>query len=156
MPNKRRRLVGRVVSDIMDKTIVVAVETTKQHRLYGKTMTTVKKYLAHDESNAIPVGSIVRIVESRPLSKRKRWAVEAIVQEISEAAAEAAASEAQLPEAQAAAAELLAEAGPAEAEAALAEAGEGAGAEEESAAATEEAEAAPTDAETLPPEGDEE
>ncbi|GAB4575848.1 MAG: hypothetical protein Kow0077_29370 [Anaerolineae bacterium] len=115
MPNKRRRLVGRVVSDKMDKTVVVAVETSGQHRLYGKTITTTKKFLAHDESNAIPVGSTVRIVESRPLSKRKRWVVEEVLVQTTEVAAAAAASEAAAPEVSQAAAELLAE--PEEAEA---------------------------------------
>ena len=107
MPNSRRRLIGRVVSDKMDKTVVVAVSTTKQHRIYGKTMRTVKKYFAHDESNAIPVGSMVRIVESRPLSKRKRWVVEEVLVKTSEAAAEAAALEASAPESQAVVAELI-------------------------------------------------
>jgi small subunit ribosomal protein S17 len=110
MPNSRRRLIGRVVSDKMDKTVVVAVETTGQHRLYGKVMRTTKKFLAHDESNAIQVGSTVRIVESRPLSRRKRWVVEKVLIEVSEAAAEAAAIEAETPEAQEVAAELLDEA----------------------------------------------
>jgi small subunit ribosomal protein S17 len=110
MPNNRRRLTGRVVSDKMDKTVVVAVQTTGQHPLYGKIVRTTKKYLAHDESNAIPVGSTVRIVESRPLSKHKRWMVEEVVIEITEAAAEAAAIEAQRPEVQEVAAELLEEA----------------------------------------------
>lgn len=114
MPNNRRRLVGRVVSDKMDKTVVVAVETTKQHRLYGKTISIVKKYLAHDESNAIPVGSTVQIVESRPLSKRKRWVVETVLRQPGEAAVEAASS----------AEELLGEQGTVEAEAAEAEAAE--------------------------------
>ena len=107
MPNNRRRLVGRVVSDKMDKTVVVAVETTKRHRLYSKVMRTVKKYYAHDESNTIPVGSMVRIVESRPLSKRKRWLVEDVVTRVTQAAAEAAASEAQAPEAQQEAAAVI-------------------------------------------------
>lgn len=80
MPNTRRRLVGRVISDKMDKTVMVAVETAKMHRLYGKTVRTVKKYMAHDESNEIPVGAMVQIVESRPLSKHKRWAVEMVIQ----------------------------------------------------------------------------
>jgi small subunit ribosomal protein S17 len=109
MPNNRRRLTGRVVSDKMDKTVVVAVETTGQHRLYGKVIRTTKKYLAHDESNAIPVGSTVRIIESRPLSKRKRWVVEEVLVKTSEAAALAAAAEAEAPEAQEVAAELLGE-----------------------------------------------
>lgn len=79
MPNERRRLVGQVVSDKMDKTVTVLIERRIMHRLYKKVIMTSKKVLAHDETNAIPVGSIVRIVESRPLSKRKRWVVEAVV-----------------------------------------------------------------------------
>ncbi|MBN2472096.1 MAG: 30S ribosomal protein S17 [Anaerolineae bacterium] len=109
MANNRRRLTGRVVSDTMDKTVVVAVELTRQHPLYGKTMRTTKKYLAHDESNAIPVGSIVAILESRPLSKRKRWVVSEVLTEATEAEALAAASEAAAPEVSEAAAELLAD-----------------------------------------------
>jgi len=79
MPNNRRRLVGRVVSDKMQKTVVVLVESTIQHRLYGKTIKRARKFLAHDESDAIPVGATVQIVESRPLSKRKRWVVEKVL-----------------------------------------------------------------------------
>ncbi len=79
MPNNRRRLVGRVVSDKMQKTVVVLVESTIQHRLYGKTIKRAQKFLAHDESDAIPVGATVQIVESRPLSKRKRWVVEKVL-----------------------------------------------------------------------------
>lgn len=109
MANNRRRLVGRVVSDTMDKTVVVAVDLTRQHKLYGKSITTTKKYLAHDESNAIPVGSTVRIIETRPLSKRKRWTVEEVLVEATEAEAQAAASEAAAPEVSEAAAELLAD-----------------------------------------------
>ena len=87
MPNNRKRLVGRVIRNSMDKTVVVAVESTKRHRLYKKVITTTKKYMAHDESNAVPVGALVKIVESRPISKTKRWAVEAVLEmpEIEEA-----------------------------------------------------------------------
>jgi small subunit ribosomal protein S17 len=79
MPNKRRRLVGRVVSDKMDKTVAVLIERRKHHRIYKKVVTTSKKVLAHDESDQIPVGAVVRIVESKPLSRRKRWVVEAVL-----------------------------------------------------------------------------
>jgi small subunit ribosomal protein S17 len=79
MPNNRRRLQGRVVSNKMDKTVVVAVESSKQHRLYRKVVRTTKKYMAHDESNALQIGDVVQIVESRPLSRHKRWAVEAVI-----------------------------------------------------------------------------
>ncbi len=74
MPRGRRKeLVGRVVSDKMDKTIVVSVQRTKKHRLYGKYIRVNKKYKAHDEKNAAATGDMVRIIESRPISKEKRW-----------------------------------------------------------------------------------
>jgi len=76
----RRRLVGVVASDKMEKTVVVRVVRTKRHRLYGKVIRVWKRYKAHDENNACQVGDRVRIVESRPLSKEKRWVVEEIVQ----------------------------------------------------------------------------
>ncbi len=81
MPNNRKRLVGRVIrSGTMNKTIVVEVERTHPHPLYKKVVRTRKKYVVHDESNATPVGAVVRIVESRPISKTKRWALEAVLQ----------------------------------------------------------------------------
>jgi len=76
----QRRLVGRVVSDKMQKTVVVVVRRTRQHRLYGKVIRVSKRYKAHDETNACRVGDLVRIVESRPYSKEKRWRVEQILQ----------------------------------------------------------------------------
>ena len=79
MSNTRRRLVGRVVSDKMDKTVSVEIENRKLHRVYKKVVSESRKVMAHDESNSIPVGAIVRIVESRPLSKRKRWVVEEVI-----------------------------------------------------------------------------
>jgi small subunit ribosomal protein S17 len=79
MPNNRRRLVGRVVSDKMDKTVTVLLENRKPHPIYKKVVLSTKKVLAHDETNAVEVGSLVRIVESKPLSKRKRWVVEAVL-----------------------------------------------------------------------------
>jgi small subunit ribosomal protein S17 len=79
MGNTRRRLVGRVVSDKMEKTVTVMLERRKMHRVYKKVVGTSKKVMAHDESNSVPVGAIVRIVESRPLSKNKRWVVEAVL-----------------------------------------------------------------------------
>jgi small subunit ribosomal protein S17 len=94
--------------------VVVAVDTTRQHPLYGKIMHTTKKFFAHDESNAIPVGSTVRIVESRPLSKRKRWMVEEVLVEVSEAAALAA--QTPTPEVSEVVAQLLADADEAPAE----------------------------------------
>lgn len=77
--NTRRRLIGRVVSDKMDKTVTVLLERRKMHRVYKKVVGTSKKVLAHDESNEVTIGAIVRIVESQPLSKRKRWAVEEVL-----------------------------------------------------------------------------
>ena len=67
-----RRLSGRVVSDKMDKTVVVAVERTKRHPLYRKQYKVTKKFLAHDPDNSHKTGELVQIAESRPLSRRKR------------------------------------------------------------------------------------
>jgi len=72
---KKGTIQGRVVSDKMDKTVVVAVETVQRHPLYKKARRHVKKYLAHDEGNVYHVGDRVEITESRPLSLRKRWRV---------------------------------------------------------------------------------
>ena len=69
--NKRKVLIGRVTSDKMDKTITVLVETYKRHRLYGKRVKYSKKYKVHDEHNQAKVGDIVKIMETRPLSKDK-------------------------------------------------------------------------------------
>ncbi|MCC6799262.1 MAG: 30S ribosomal protein S17 [Anaerolineae bacterium] len=80
MTNNRRRLMGRVIRNSMEKTVVVEVATTKRHPLYKKVIRTTKKYMAHDETNAIPVGALVRIVESRPISKTKKWAVEEVLE----------------------------------------------------------------------------
>jgi small subunit ribosomal protein S17 len=72
---RRKIRVGRVVSDGMDKTVVVAVERRVSHRFYGKTIRHLTKFKAHDEQNAFRVGDVVRITETRPLSKTKRWRV---------------------------------------------------------------------------------
>lgn len=80
MANARRRLIGRVVSDKMDKTVVVAIERRKMHPIYKKVVKTTKKVMAHDESNAIQVGALVRVVESKPLSRHKRWVVEEVLE----------------------------------------------------------------------------
>lgn len=80
MANKRRRLVGRVVSNKMDKTVVVSIENRKLHPIYKKVVRTTKKIMAHDESNAIQEGALVRVVESKPLSRHKRWVVEEVIQ----------------------------------------------------------------------------
>jgi small subunit ribosomal protein S17 len=80
MPNNRRRLVGRVVSNKMDKTIVVAVDVAKRHRLYDKVIHRTHKYYAHDEANTAVEGDLVKIVESRPMSRLKRWALETVLE----------------------------------------------------------------------------
>ncbi len=80
MPNNRKRLIGRVVRNSMDKTVVVAVERTTRHPLYKKVIREVKNYKVHDETNEIPLGALVQIVESRPISKTKRWAVESVLE----------------------------------------------------------------------------
>jgi small subunit ribosomal protein S17 len=78
--NERKTQVGKVVSDKMDKTIVVAVETYKKHDLYHKRIKYTKKFKAHDENNEAKIGDIVRIMETRPLSKDKRWRLVEIVE----------------------------------------------------------------------------
>ena len=80
MRGQRKNMVGRVVSNKMDKTVVVVVERRKRHPLYGKVMRTAKRYKAHDEGNECLVGDQVRILESRPLSRDKRWVVEGIME----------------------------------------------------------------------------
>ena len=75
MERKRKTRVGRVVSDKMNKTVVVAVETPKRHPLYRKTIKRMVKYKAHDENNECKIGDTVRIEETRPLSREKRWRV---------------------------------------------------------------------------------
>lgn len=79
MEEKRKTRFGKVISDKMDKTVVVAVETPRHHPVYKKTIRRVVKYKAHDEKNQCRTGDIVRIVETRPLSKDKRWRVAEIV-----------------------------------------------------------------------------
>ena len=71
--NLRKTRVGKVVSNKMDKTIVVAVETSEKHPLYKKVMKTTYKLKAHDEENVAQIGDIVEVMETRPLSKDKRW-----------------------------------------------------------------------------------
>ncbi|GAB5046898.1 30S ribosomal protein S17 [Thermodesulfovibrio sp. TK110] len=79
MPKKI--LKGTVVSDKMDKTVVVSVERIFQHPLYKKTIKTKKKYKAHDEENKCKLGDMVEIIESRPISKTKRWRILRIIKE---------------------------------------------------------------------------
>jgi len=78
--NNRREQIGKVVSDKMDKTIVVAVETYKKHDLYHKRIKYTKKFKAHDENNEAKIGDTVRIAETRPLSKDKHWRLVEIVE----------------------------------------------------------------------------
>ena len=76
----RRQVVGTVVSDKMDKTVIVLVERLVKHRLYKKYVRRRSKFAAHDENNASKVGDRVLIIQSRPLSKTKRWRVSKIVE----------------------------------------------------------------------------
>ena len=79
MREQRKILVGRVASNKMDKTVVVVVQRTRRHPLYGKVIRLSKRYKAHDEDNACQMGDEVRNVESRPYSKDKHFRVEAIL-----------------------------------------------------------------------------
>ena len=82
MERKQRKVYqGRVVSDKMDKTITVVVETKRNHPVYGKRINYSKKYKAHDENNSAKTGDIVRIMETRPLSKDKHFRLVEIVEE---------------------------------------------------------------------------
>ena len=76
----RRSLVGRVMSDKMDKTVSVLIERRVKHPLYGKIVRRSKKYLAHDEKNEAKVGDLVEIQEGRPISKNKSWSVTRVVE----------------------------------------------------------------------------
>ena len=78
--NARKSRTGLVVSDKMEKTVVVAIERRVPHPVYGKMVTRTKRLKAHDEENSAKVGDTVRIVETRPLSKDKRWRVVEIMQ----------------------------------------------------------------------------
>jgi small subunit ribosomal protein S17 len=79
METKRKTRIGHVVSNKMDKTVIVAVETIVHHPLYRKTIKKVVKYKVHDANNECEEGDIVRIIETRPLSKEKRWRVAEII-----------------------------------------------------------------------------
>ena len=76
---KRKQLIGTVTGDVMNKTVIVSVDAPKRHPLYNKTMKRIKKYYAHDENNEAKTGDTVRIEETRPLSRLKRWRVREIV-----------------------------------------------------------------------------
>ena len=78
----RKVRTGTVTSDKMDKSVTVAVERTYRHPVYKKVVRRTKRVLAHDESNQCKVGDVVRIVESKPLSRRKRWRLQSIVSKV--------------------------------------------------------------------------
>lgn len=75
-----RKIIGTVVSDVQDKTIVVSLVSRRTHPLYGKQYTESRKFTAHDEKNAAKVGDKVEIAESRPISKRKTWVLDHIIE----------------------------------------------------------------------------
>ncbi|UCG53917.1 MAG: 30S ribosomal protein S17 [Dehalococcoidia bacterium] len=79
MQRKQKSRIGHVVSDRMEKTVVVAVETTKRHPLYKKTFKRVIKHKAHDKDNKCRIGDKVKIIETRPLSRQKRWRIAEII-----------------------------------------------------------------------------
>ena len=76
----KRTLIGKVVSDKMDKTVSVLIERRVKHPLYGKSVRRSKKYLAHDENNQAKIGDTVEIQESRPISKNKSWVLTKVIQ----------------------------------------------------------------------------
>ncbi|WP_410512480.1 30S ribosomal protein S17 [Paenibacillus sp. BR2-3] len=78
--NARKVLIGKVVSDKMDKTVVIAVETYKKHNLYHKRIKSTKKFKAHDEENVAKIGDTVKVMETRPLSKDKRWRLVEVIE----------------------------------------------------------------------------
>ncbi|NLE08685.1 MAG: 30S ribosomal protein S17 [Dehalococcoidales bacterium] len=79
MDKQKKTRIGQVISNKMDKTVVVGVETAKRHPIYRKTIKGIIKYKAHDEENSCNEGDTVRIVETRPLSREKRWRVSEII-----------------------------------------------------------------------------
>lgn len=78
--SSKRTLVGRVVSDKMEKTVTVLIERKVKHPMYGKVMVRSKKYHAHNEGNAAKTGDLVEIVETRPVSRTKSWAVTSVLE----------------------------------------------------------------------------
>ena len=78
--NRRKTRIGIVTSDKMDKTITVSVEDFVRHSIYGKAVRRTRKFKAHDEENACGIGDTVRIMETRPLSKDKRWRLVEIIE----------------------------------------------------------------------------
>lgn len=80
MKEQRKRLVGIVTSDKMDKTVIVEVTTTKRHQIYGKVLRVRKKFKAHDENNEAKMGDQVEMIESKPISRHKRFVVTSILE----------------------------------------------------------------------------
>ena len=80
--NTRKTLTGIVTSNKMDKSVVVSIEETRRHPLYGKSTKITKKFMAHDENNECQIGDKVRIMETRPLSKSKRWRLVEVVEKV--------------------------------------------------------------------------
>ncbi len=80
--NRRKERIGLVVSDKADKTVTVAVETLVRHKRYKKRVRSTKKFMAHDEANEARMGDTVRIVETRPLSARKRWRLGSVISRV--------------------------------------------------------------------------
>jgi small subunit ribosomal protein S17 len=80
MKEQKRVMIGRVLSNRMDKTVVIEVQRAKRHQLYEKVVVHRKKYKAHDEDNACEVGDWVRVIEARPMSREKRWVVTEILE----------------------------------------------------------------------------
>ncbi len=81
MREQRKRLVGRVTSDKMQKTVVVSVENLKRHPLYNKVIRQTTRYKAHNPNDTAKLGDLVQIVESQPMSREKRWSVEKVLQQ---------------------------------------------------------------------------
>ncbi len=77
---QRKRKIGRVVSNRMDKSAVIAVDIDRMHPLYKKSLKRTVKYQAHDEKNEVQIGDLVELVETRPLSKNKRWRITKVVE----------------------------------------------------------------------------
>lgn len=81
MANNRRRLSGQVISNKMQKTVIVRVDRSYRHPLYGKVIRESRRFMAHDAKGECQLGDVVVIVESRPLSRHKRWVVQSVVRE---------------------------------------------------------------------------
>jgi len=79
LETKQKTRIGRVISNKMEKTVVITVETTRNHRLYKKTIKRMVKYKVHDAKKECELGDVVRIMEARPFSKEKRWRVAGII-----------------------------------------------------------------------------